>query len=241
MLTQAWRRKQLQTQLASWAELRHDTVLYLKQSYTAAPVCGYPAGFVEPYPQLYARLGFLARELSLRLSKIAVSYREFFENFAARMADLERLARKELAAQPFTREEAAFLKKTIDRHGAGSGPPRYDGWYASLFAGGNPEKWSPMVADVHTDADSQEVLEEAVGDANFLVMAVDNENDRAVYVGPAYSYYELHASAERRMTDESWEQRILHDEAPPRPPWTAPFQPPGSARKLDDPPPRAAR
>src|SRR5256885_980114 len=233
--------QQYQTHDSTLAELRHDTVLYLKQSYTAAPVCGYPAGFVEPYPQLYARLGFLARELSLRVSKITVSYREFFENFAARMADLERLARKELAAQPFTPEEAAFLKKTIDKDGVGSGPPRYDGWYASLFAGGDPEKWSPVVADVHTDPDSHEVLEEAVGDANFLVVAVDNENDRAVYVGPAYSYYELHASAERRMTDESWEQRILSDEAPPRPPWTASFQAPGSARTLDDPPPRAAR
>src|SRR5256885_552422 len=115
--------QQYQTHDSTLAELRHDTVLYLKQSYTAAPVCGYPAGFVEPYPQLYARLGFLARELSLRVSKITVSYREFFENFAARMADLERLARKELAAQPFTPEEAAFLKKTIDKHGVGTGPP----------------------------------------------------------------------------------------------------------------------
>jgi hypothetical protein len=241
MLTQAWRRKQLQTQLASWAELRHDTVLYLKQSYTSVPVCGYPAGFVEPYPQVYARLGFLARELSLRLAKVGGLYREFFDNFAARMADLERLARKELNAQPFTAEEAAFVKKTIDRRGQGSGPPRYDGWYASLFAGGDPEKWSPVVADVHTDPDSHEVLEEAVGDANFLVVAVDNENDHAVYVGPAYSYYEFRAPAERRMTDESWAQRILDDEAPPRPAWTASLQPPASARRLDHPPPRAAR
>src|SRR5690606_11387514 len=31
----AWQHKQLQTQLAAWAELRHDTILYAKQSYTA--------------------------------------------------------------------------------------------------------------------------------------------------------------------------------------------------------------
>ena len=30
--------KQLQTQLGSWAELRHDTILYAKQSYTAGDV-----------------------------------------------------------------------------------------------------------------------------------------------------------------------------------------------------------
>ena len=35
MRTEAWQLKQLQTQLASWSELRHNTVLYAKQSYTA--------------------------------------------------------------------------------------------------------------------------------------------------------------------------------------------------------------
>lgn len=47
MRSEPWRRKQLQTQLASWAELRHDTILYAKQSYTGGVACEYPAGFVE--------------------------------------------------------------------------------------------------------------------------------------------------------------------------------------------------
>ena len=34
MQTEAWARRVLNTQLASWAELRHDTLLYAKQSYT---------------------------------------------------------------------------------------------------------------------------------------------------------------------------------------------------------------
>src|SRR5262249_38856510 len=33
--THAWQMKQLQAQHASWAELRHDTPLYAKQSYTS--------------------------------------------------------------------------------------------------------------------------------------------------------------------------------------------------------------
>ncbi|EMR73518.1 Protein of unknown function (DUF3160), partial [Thermoplasmatales archaeon SCGC AB-539-N05] len=37
MQTTAWLDKELQTTLASWAELRHDTILYAKQSYTPAP------------------------------------------------------------------------------------------------------------------------------------------------------------------------------------------------------------
>jgi hypothetical protein len=233
MRSEAWRRKQLQTQLASWAELRHDTILYLKQSYTAVAACEYPAGYVEPYPELFARLRALATEYSSRLRGTAgANYGKFFDNFAARMGDLEKLARKELRAQPFTADETAFLKKTIDIRGGGSGPPRYDGWYPQLFAGGQSAKWSPVVADVHTDAETGRALEAAVGDSNFLVVAIDNQKDTAVYVGPAYSYYELHQPVTERLTNEAWEQLIEQGKAPPRPAWTRPFQPRAVARDL---------
>src|SRR5207245_2261367 len=45
--TKAWAMKSLNTQLASWTQLRHDTILYVKQSYTMRETCCYPAGFVE--------------------------------------------------------------------------------------------------------------------------------------------------------------------------------------------------
>ncbi len=57
MQTNAWGNKELFTALASWAELRHDTILYGKQS--ATPCCippGPPRSYVEPNPYLYARL-----------------------------------------------------------------------------------------------------------------------------------------------------------------------------------------
>lgn len=61
MQTSAWADKELHTSLASWAELRHDTILYAKQSNTAIatsvqappkPVVGY----VEPVPEFYSRI-----------------------------------------------------------------------------------------------------------------------------------------------------------------------------------------
>src|SRR5262249_55793960 len=39
MRGRAWALKTVNTQLASWAQLRHDTVLYVKQSYTGIPLC----------------------------------------------------------------------------------------------------------------------------------------------------------------------------------------------------------
>src|SRR6185436_10824099 len=62
MRTRAWAMKSLNTQLASWTQLRHDSILYVKQSYTAMAKCFYPAGYVEPLPQFWARLETMARK-----------------------------------------------------------------------------------------------------------------------------------------------------------------------------------
>ena len=61
MQTEAWKDKELQTALASWAELRHDTILYAKQSYTPAATAMPPqpkpvVGYVEPVPEFYSRM-----------------------------------------------------------------------------------------------------------------------------------------------------------------------------------------
>ena len=244
MRRSTYQRKQLQTQLASWAELRHDTVLYGKQSYSVGILCEYPEGYVEPYPEFFARLALLTEEAAKRLATTRTKYSgytEFFKNFSATMRYLERLARKELDAKPFTAEESGFLKKTIDARGGGCGPPTYDGWYARLYAGGGAETWKPTVSDVHTDPTAGAVLQEGVGDANFFVATIDNQGNRAMYVGPVYSYYEFTKPASDRMTDEAWRKLIEERKLPERPAWwKAAFPAPAKERHLDGPyaPPR---
>jgi hypothetical protein len=60
MRTRAWAMKTLNTQLASWTQLRHDTILYVKQSYTGSDSCIYPTGFVEPRVEFWQRFGATA-------------------------------------------------------------------------------------------------------------------------------------------------------------------------------------
>ncbi len=60
MRTRPWAMKTLNTQLASWTHLRHSTTLYVKESYTPILLCLYPAGYVEPRPAFWARLGQMA-------------------------------------------------------------------------------------------------------------------------------------------------------------------------------------
>ncbi|MEA1905063.1 MAG: DUF3160 domain-containing protein, partial [Candidatus Hadarchaeota archaeon] len=68
----AWQDKQLNTALASWAELRHDTILYAKQSYTPVEVSlpPTPPGYVEPVPEFYARAFSLTRMTTQGLTEM---------------------------------------------------------------------------------------------------------------------------------------------------------------------------
>jgi hypothetical protein len=257
MRTRAWQRKMLQTQHASWAELRHDTLLYGKQSYSGYPLCGYPDAYVEPYPAVYEQLGSLARRMQRDLAAANFDHPDastaanmaairnqqvgFWSHFADVMSLLTRLAKKTLAGQMFSAEELAFLRQTIDARGRGSGPPIYDGWYPQLFYGGHPADWKPTVADVHTDPDAAEALEAGVGDAAFLLLAVDAKacgGQHSVYVGPAYTYYEFRGPATRRLTDHEWQARIMNGKLPERPAWVQPFVAPAVTRHLAQPPPR---
>lgn len=251
MRTRAWQRKQLQTQLASWAELRRDTLLYAKQSFTAFPGCEYPEGYVEPYPRFYARLRAMADHASRMLrtanvpanapnhewfEKIRVKQIEHFDGMSQTLTQLEAIAERELRAEPFTEEQAAFLERVIDQRGNvkfGSGSkPRYDGWYPDLIYGDRAEvmKWVPTIADVHTDPKSQTALEVGTGDVNLGVVVIDNDGDLGTYVGPFYSYYEFTHPVSNRLADPDWEAMLRRDEQPARPAWTADFQGPPSDR-----------
>src|SRR5690606_16578956 len=56
MQTAAWWQKTMNTQLANWAEMRHDFMLYAKQSYGGGNGCSYPYGYIEPVPDLYKKI-----------------------------------------------------------------------------------------------------------------------------------------------------------------------------------------
>lgn len=231
MRTTAWQRKQLQTTLASWAELRHDTILYAKQSKTAYAICEYPEGYVEPYPAFYAALADLARQ-AMRLFAgpvlgtgtpkgdvgshwgTAVRVEAFFGRFAKTMDKLTAIASKELSATPFDADDKQFLKHVIEQKlSVGCAPTVYfTGWYTQLFFD-DPLKREPTVADVHADPNSGTVLEAGAGDARYLAIAVDNDQHRAVYVGPVSSYYEFTSAT--RLTDAEWEPRIASTPVPP--------------------------
>ena len=71
------------------------------------------------------------------------------------------------------------------------------------------------------DPNGPQFLEVATGDAELMVIAIDNGGDAAVYVGPVASYYEF--ASPQRLTDEAWQGLIYDGKAPAPPAWTAPL------------------
>jgi hypothetical protein len=238
MRTRAWRRKQLQTQLASWSELRHDTILYAKQSYSRMEECEYPAVYVEPYPAVYAKIKFFCEQSARRIREADYTlgddtslsvYRQnqttFLSNMAEIVGRLEKLSRKELDGEPFSDSDRDWLKRTINIHRADSGTTSYTGWYCLLFypAPTEASNWKNIISDVHTSPTEGRVLEAGTGPCDLLLIAVDNGDDRAVYLGPVYSYYEFSQPVGDRLTDEQWD-RMLRRDSPARPEWTKPLR-----------------
>jgi hypothetical protein len=239
MQTAAWAAKATHTQLFSWAQLRHDSVLYVKQSVTFMAICDCPAGYVEPYPPFYAavaawarqaRAGFQGRHWSPQTWSLRDRILGYLDQLGATASQLEGLAQKELDGQPFTAEEEQFLRQVIviRRRPAGcmSEPAGadYEGWYPRLFYAGpdRSDEADPTVAPVHTNLDEMVgptgVLHVATGNVRLMVVAVDSGPDRAVYVGPIGSYYEFIEPLGTVLTDEMWEQR-LGQNPPPPPAW----------------------
>jgi hypothetical protein len=135
---EAWRDKLLQTQLAAWTELRHASILYVKQSVTMRLMCSYPAGYVEPYPAFYAALAdYAAQGLAFLLPYLGT----------ARTWRLQELRNKlEIASGTGDLKEETKLRRTLAL--LESLTPTDE--VASANALGNPEpsQWNHIAVDI---------------------------------------------------------------------------------------------
>jgi hypothetical protein len=222
MQSEAWVDKQLSTALGSWAELRHDTILYAKQSYTweltaiPEPVKGY----VEPVPQVYARLASLCKMMidgldtrSLLSSMIDSKLNELYDLLLA----LQTISIKELEGTPLTGEEYLIIGKSGEKLGSIVAMPQDD------YLTSDADDDMAVIADVHTDPNSGTVLEEAVGRPMVIFVAVQIDGQVILTRGGIFSYYEFTWPMDDRLTDEAWQVMLTEGEAPPLPTWTASF------------------
>jgi hypothetical protein len=231
--TEAWGRRLLNTQLASWAELRHDTLLYAKQSYTAEPACEFPDGYVDPYPEFYRAIAAYAERgqrvvdglPDLSDSVLGEGIGDYFELLRETASTLASLADHQRTGTAFTAQQIAFINRAVSDTGEDCffNP---GGWYPSLVYGGGhgDTKFDPTMTDVHTqpaDAGGNPVglvLHVATGLPRLMVVTANTCSGPRAYVGLASSYFERITQNFERQTDAPWAAEVMRS-APEDPAW----------------------
>lgn len=238
MQTAAWWQHKMNTQLSSWTELRHDNLLYAKQSYTGGIICSYPYSYVEPVPDFFNSISILAENTLQKLISIASIPDWQKENFAyyfntlSGVADtLKTIAQKELDHLPFNENEKNFLKRMLynnPEHVCGG--PAHIGWYPKLYYDDYDRtefyKADYLVADYHTaptDASGAPVgwvKHAGTGPVDLaIIIAKNSENNDVAFIGPVSSYYEYTSTNFTRLTDDEWKENYLFQHGI-RPNWT---------------------
>ncbi len=232
-----WVRKRLTTALGAWTEMKHDTTLYTKQSYTARQAIPLAAvgkgggadeesgpvrGYVEPEPELYRAVAATVKDLLDRLRTLEFPRDRalvgFLKEFRDDLGKLATISEKELSGRAISEEEYELIEHIgeafrIPEHGL---PHHRD--VEKRFRT-QMDAVMPIVADVHTDPNSKKVLEEAVGYPMTLFAVCPVAGEEKICVGGAYTYYEFKQPMADRLTDKAWRKRLEGDNAPPMPRW----------------------
>jgi hypothetical protein len=230
MTTEGWEIKTLNTSLSSWAELRHNTILYSKESVVAE--CGGgeppemkmwipepPKGYVEPNIEFYERMLSLMHLTidGLEQRKMLDANVKFIgDEFINLLIFLKSVSEKENKKEPLNLAEYEQIQKVgsqLERLTLGVLSEEATDWTSIE----GPDKNMPVIADVHT-ADAT-ALEVGVGKAHAMYVIVEIEGKLKLTRGAIFSFYEFTWPSSDRLSDEKWQEILKEDRQPEQPSW----------------------
>ena len=249
MQTPQWDKKNLNAALASWAELKHDAILYAKQPFGAE--CGggglpepYTRGYVEPNVAYWTKAIHLIdatmdvlKKFDLVTEKATTTSRDLREQAEFLLSCSEKeLAGKKLSEQEYRQIEAigsVFENITLDL--VREPDQELYGWYNVQGA----DKSVAVVADVYTansfNNPNKSVLYEAVGPAHQIYVVVEIEGYLYLTRGAVFSYREFEDDLQApRHTDEEWQQELESQPNKGIPSWMEEIIVPLGGKKLDN-------
>ena len=219
-----WSKKDLNAALASWAELKHDAILYAKQPMGAE--CGggenvpepVVKGYVEPNVKFWKKASELL-ENTAKLLKDQNMMTEKIEGVTERLREevefLHRVSEKELAGKILTDEEydqISYIGATFENISLDLLRMPNQNLYNWVDIEGADRKVA-LVADVYTaNADNNKnkaILFEAVGDADEIYVVVEIGGYLYLTRGAVLSYREFVQPIDQpRLTDEEWQKQL---------------------------------
>ena len=195
MHTSAWSYEKLNTSLASWAQLRHNTILYVAPPGATAGIDTRPPppALVEPNPAFYQGLGDLSAHTRIALHDLG----GLSAQGASMLNGLEDWCRL------FAGDSRAELTGGLDESAAGA-IKGFGEWVENLGL-----ESGPVVVDV-ANGGLGSVLHAAVGNLNPIIVIPDRSRPVA-YVGWVMSYYEFTRQGNDRLTDARWKETLASD------------------------------
>jgi hypothetical protein len=210
MKSDDWNKKNLQGFLGSFTELKHDTLLYAKQSYAEKgggggdeppPAKPVPKGYVEPNIDFFDRLIALVnlsndglKQFDILPSFLQARNIEFMEA----LKFYKSIAVSELENKKISDDDFEKLRLS-----AGSLDQILKNPDSEILLESNAR--SAIIADVHTDVKTGKILYEADGIPNYIYVAVKDVNGTRLTKGLVYSYYEFTNPIAKRLTDQDWQ------------------------------------
>ena len=251
MQSPQWQKKNLNTALASWAELKHDAILYAKQPMLAECGDGGPEppvvkGYVEPNVKFWEK----AIALVTRMDKVLTTYGLQTEKAKAvyerikEMAEFCRdISKKELNGGKITDEEYNQIEiigstvENISLELVSEDNQMLQGWSDVV----STDKKVAVVADVFTAAgenvaiDDMCVLYEGVGPAYEIYVVVEIDGSLYLTRGSVFSYREFtRLMSDPRMTDEEWQEELKKSPTGGTPSWMKEIIAPVKGMSADD-------
>ena len=246
-----WQKKNLNTALASWAELKHDAILYAKQPMLAECGDGGPEppvvkGYVEPNVKFWEK----AIALVTRMDKVLTTYGLQTEKAKAvyerikEMAEFCRdISKKELNGEKITDEEYNQIEiigstvENISLELVSEDNQMLQGWSDVV----STDKKVAVVADVFTAGgenvaiDDKCVLYEGVGPAYEIYVVVEIDGSLYLTRGSVFSYREFtRLMSDPRMTDEEWQEELKKSPTGGTPSWMKEIIAPVKGMSADD-------
>jgi hypothetical protein len=217
-----WTARAHQSAFGSYAELKHDTILYTKQA--VAEGGDVPThrvrNWVEPEPAAFARLAAAAELMRDGLAQrklLTPANAELLRTVIGLERFFERIARDELAGKPIAAVDNERLTYVGEAFEA-----RFMLTSDLTSTGALADRDAAIVADVASSAKG--VLEVATGRVDRIyVLVPDDSGTFQVAAGGVYSYYEFTNPPGERLTDEAWRMKLDTGQAPARPTWEDAF------------------
>jgi len=250
MLSTQWDKKNLNTVLASYAELKHDAILYAKQPFAAECGAGGPPdpvvkGYVEPNECFWDAAEKTMRFMERTLNKYGLMTEKAqttTESMMEQTLFLKGIVAKELGGKRLTDEEYSQIEivgstfETISLDLVRETDQWLDGWDNVEGA----DKSVACVADVYTangmNNPDKRILYEAVGKADEIYVLVEIDGLWYITRGAVFSYREFtQPLGQPRLTDEEWQQKLEKNPRLGVPNWMDEIiVPVGNSLKIDD-------